>query len=352
VPFYYTIDSSKPSGRRTAARLLALREQLDKEVPERSLTQTLNLATWNIREFDSTKYGTRTDESLSYIAEIVSRFDLVAVQEVHEDLTALRRLCRILGSSWDYVHTDTTRGTRGNRERMAFLYDKRKVRFGGLVGELVLPPRLRRGKGYVPELQFARTPFIAGFQVGWFRFMLCTVHIVWGGSKKESPGRVREIRELAKFLKARATDKTAWSRNLVLLGDFNIFNVGDATFRAITDQGFVVPPEIQQLPSNVDQSRHYDQIAFMTRRRQDLAGLEAGVFDFYRTLYREEDEKTYARHMGTGYRQTKEGEPRSAKSRRTYYRAWRTFQMSDHLPMWVQLKIDFGTEYLRKKARK
>jgi len=24
----------------------------------------------------------------------------------------------------------------------------------------------------------------------------------------------------------------------------------------------------------------------------------------------------------------------------SYYKRWRTYQMSDHLPMWVQLKID------------
>jgi hypothetical protein len=28
------------------------------------------------------------------------------------------------------------------------------------------------------------------------------------------------------------------------------------------------------------------------------------------------------------------------------YSGWRTYQMSDHLPMWVELQIDFGEEYL------
>jgi hypothetical protein len=31
-----------------------------------------------------------------------------------------------------------------------------------------------------------------------------------------------------------------------------------------------------------------------------------------------------------------------------YYRStWRTYQMSDHLPMWVALKIDFAEQYLQ-----
>jgi hypothetical protein len=28
------------------------------------------------------------------------------------------------------------------------------------------------------------------------------------------------------------------------------------------------------------------------------------------------------------------------------YSTWRTYQMSDHLPMWVELHIDFTQEYL------
>ena len=29
--------------------------------------------------------------------------------------------------------------------------------------------------------------------------------------------------------------------------------------------------------------------------------------------------------------------------------SWRTFQMSDHLPLWVELKIDFSDQYLKKQ---
>jgi len=71
----------------------------------------------------------------------------VAIQEVREDLSAIEQLKYILGDeSWDYILTDVTEGRRGNRERMAFLYDAKKVRFGGLAGEIVLPEgRARTG---------------------------------------------------------------------------------------------------------------------------------------------------------------------------------------------------------------
>ncbi len=39
-----------------------------------------------------------------------------------------------------------------------------------------------------------------------------------------------------------------------------------------------------------------------------------------------------------------------AKSKKVKYytNTWRTFQMSDHYPLWVELKIDFSKDYLKK----
>lgn len=352
MPFYYTIDNTKKSGRRTGAKLLELRHHLDQQIPQRTHNDTLLLATWNIREFDSSKYGNRFDESLFYLAEIVSRFDLVAIQEVREDLQALENLTRILGGWWRYLFTDVTEGSRGNRERMAFLYDSRKVRSGGLAGEIVLPAKKKKGKPYQPVLQFARSPYIAGFKSGWFQFMLATVHILYGKAVAEDPRRVHEIQELAKFLRKRANEKTAWRNNLILVGDFNIFNIKDATFEALTDNGFVIPEQIQKLPSNAPRNKHYDQIAFILQRKMNLKQIKAGVFNFFDTVYREEDEKEYIPEMGDAYYKTGKGKKRDEKKRRAYYKAWRTFQMSDHLPMWVELKIDFGEEYLKAKSKK
>jgi hypothetical protein len=143
--FYDQIDRGTEEGKRTAARLLNLRTALEQEIPKRNIGGTLLLATWNIREFDSPSYGDRKDEPLYYIAEIIDHFDLVAVQEVRDNLDALERLMDFLGSWWKYVLTDVTEGDPGNRERMAFLYDSRKVRFGGLAGEVVIPVVKTRG---------------------------------------------------------------------------------------------------------------------------------------------------------------------------------------------------------------
>lgn len=352
MPFYSKIDGRTETGQRTAKRLLELKAALASSgIPKRRVDGNLLLATWNIREFGKSKFGLRSYESLHYIAEIIDHFDLIAVQEVRDDLTILNRLINILGSWWKVLLTDVTEGRPGNRERMAFLYDSRKLSFGGLAGEIVLPPAAKKGGGYLAADQLARTPYMVGFRAGWFKFTICTTHILYGDSVKNDPRRVQEIRELAAFLAARASETHAWAKNMIILGDFNIFAPKDATMSAIRDAGFVIPPQLESLPSNALKNKHYDQIGFIAPSITDRLDLcSAGVFDLFQTLYTVEDEQIYASSMGNGYENLKDGRPRDDAQKRRYYRDWRTYQMSDHLPMWIELDTDFSQQYLSHKA--
>src|SRR5215831_3177815 len=128
MPYYKGLFDSfsggqdSPARRRAAAGLLSLRRRLRKEIPPRTVEETLLLATWNLREFGRNKmYGPRLDESIQYIAEIINHFDLVAVQEVKENLADLKRLVKVLGTWWEYIVTDVVAGKAGNTERIAFL---------------------------------------------------------------------------------------------------------------------------------------------------------------------------------------------------------------------------------------
>jgi endonuclease/exonuclease/phosphatase family metal-dependent hydrolase len=362
MPFYYKLDRNTPAGRRTAENLLLLRERLatnedgTPNIPKRTIDETLLFATWNIREFDSSKYGDRSEESIYYIAEIISHFDIVAIQEVNADLAALERLMQVLGSWWRYLITDVTEGSSGNQERAALVYDSRKVKYGGLAGEIVIPPIKKRGKPVEPANQLSRTPFVCGFQAGWLKFMVCTVHIYYGKSVAEDPKRVEEIQVLSSFLANRVKDKHAWCQNLALVGDFNIFNTEDATFKAITDAGFYIPPQFKEVTSNAAGGKHFDQMGFISRAydeavvRERIKGFKAGVFDFFKYVYTDKDESIYAAEIGPAYSEKSNGEKRTERDSRNYYRQWRTFQMSDHFPMWIELDVDFGKDYLGKIA--
>ncbi len=350
MPYYASLrKESESTRRRVAEGLIRLRRAFrESGIPPRTINGDLLIASWNIREFDSAKGGPRTVDALYFIAEVISHFDLVAVQEVREDLTALDCVQSILGGWWKYVVTDVTEGTAGNGERMAFLYDSRKVSFGGLAGELVLPPG-RDGQ----TLQFARTPFVCGFKTGWAKIDLCTVHLYFGEHKPLDPRRLQEVRNLAKFLARRARARAQPARpdgkvtlvrntgpdNLILLGDFNIFDPSDATLKAITDEGFVIPSALRKRGgSNLAQDRFYDQIAIWRGQRFD-EGEHGGVFDYYGAVFRDEDEKVYAPLMQP---------TRSGKTPR--YSEWKTYQMSDHLVLWAAFKVDFADPYLEELA--
>lgn len=309
--------------------LLKLRSGLVKHLPERTMNESLLIASWNIREFAyKNKGGARLVDPYFYIAEVIGYFDLVAVQEVRGDLGALNQVLRILGSNWQCIFTDVASfQDGGNGERMAFIFDSRKVKLSGLTGEIVLPST---------NIGFARTPFMVGFKAGWTDFVLTTVHIYYGKGVAVDERRLAEIQKLAKFIKERSEEDTAVTKNWILLGDFNIFNRDDVTFKALTDVGFKIHEKLQRIPgSNVAKNKHYDQIAFKVNELELQTKEQAGVFDFFNFVFTLDDEESY----------------KDLNKTTLSYKTWRTFQMSDHLPMWVNLKIDYSDDYLKTKLK-
>lgn len=340
MPYYHPIKkiADAQERQRTIDNLLRLRKQLDRDIPAKTATETLLLATWNIREFGDN----RRTESLYYIAEIISRFNLIAIQEVSANLKGLESLLKILGHGWDYIVTDSTEGTAGGGERTAFIYDRNKIFFRNLAGEIVLPPNMLIQE----ETQFARTPYCVAFQAGWFKFHLTTVHIYYGKSSGVDPRRVKEIETIAKFLTKRGKKEDT---SYILLGDFNIPKCGDATMKALEDNGFHIPDCIKEHPTDLGHSKHYDQIAFNLKLDRNMTIFsekqqKAGAFDFTQSVYTKEEAGIYSQYFDEKYRVG-----RSDKEIEKYYLSkWRTFQMSDHLPLWVELKIDFSDQYLNK----
>src|SRR5690606_16394183 len=133
---------------------------------------------WQAGAQDSPK---RDWTALLCIAEVLSRFDVIAVQEVRDNLKALRHLLKIMGRHWAFLMTDVTLGAAGNGERMAFLYDTRRVKPSGLAGELVVPAEWLAS--VAPDAltrQFARTPYAVSFQAGADTFILVTLHVLFG----------------------------------------------------------------------------------------------------------------------------------------------------------------------------
>jgi len=364
------LGQEKGAAERCAQRLLAIRRRLA-PIRKRRSDSSLLLATWNIRDFDSNKfkYGPRRPETFYYLAEMIACFDLVALQEVNRDLRALETLVGILGREWDYIATDTTEGPGGNEERMAFVYNTEKVWFRKVAGEVVLPEgQLVVSRKRVKPLkeqpeaeptfaeakqQFARSPFLVAFQSGWFRFSLCTVHIYYGkDSGEELKRRIAEIERLVAFFadrqdKASKQEKDRFGavENYILLGDFNVVSPEHRTMTALKSRGFTVPAAIDGGKVRDEDDHFYDQIAVrvMEPRFKVVGG---GMIDMFADVFRDDDEDRaiYAAHIPK--KDTEAKEQFKAKTAEALYRKWRTWQMSDHSPLWIEIETDFADHYL------
>lgn len=368
-------DTAETARVRCAERLLAIRESLD-DLRSRKSDGSLLLATWNIRDFDSNKFGFgfRLPETFFYIAEIISCFDLVALQEINRDLSALNRVMEILGREWDYIVTDTTEGRGGNSERMAFVYNTEKVWFRKIAGEVVLPsgqlvvPReMVRPPAEQPEAaraietppvvgqQFARTPFLVAFQSGWFRFSLCTVHIYYGAESGEQlERRIAEIKRLVKFFADRQDDENRQERdrfgvveNYILLGDFNVVSPDHRTMQALKSEGFVVPAAIDGDAVREEGEHFYDQIAVRVKdERFDVAG--GGMVRIFKDVFRDNAADRAIYDSALPERDPEEESEHTATTRAALYRKWRTWQMSDHQPLWIEIRTDYAEHYLKR----
>lgn len=334
MAFYKTLNSEElyPPGREApgqagwiADRLLRLRALLGAEIRFRRRPNSLIIGSWNIRHFDGGR--PRLPESYHYIAEIIDHFDICAIQEV-KGIEPVRRLVSLLGPNWDFFVNDSSGKGRGNHERMAFLFDRNRIRFRNLIGELV-PPR-----GALPGGEnVGRTPFFAAFQCGWFRFTLCSAHIVFT-EVEGRPLREDEIRVVANILADRAeeTDEVH-----VFLGDMNIERRDDAGFQALVENGFLAP---DVGPTSLSGDKHYDQIAF-SGRGEKTRMLHHGVVRWHEAVYRADEAEQYEAIA----RRIRGGEPYADWPRE--YPSWRTHEISDHLPVWIELETDYSDDYLR-----
>lgn len=304
-----------------AAELTQLGAAVDAVIPPKT-PDNLLVGSWNLRGFSGVAQTwsaapnskpQRDWRAVASIAQIISRWDVAAIQEVRRDVSALRFLMERLGPHWRVLTSDVTEGDAGNGERLTFIYDTTRVQPSGLVGEIVLPSGFRT----VTATQFARSPYAASFTRNGVEFILTTVHIIWASVSD----RIPEIRAFANWMRDWADRRNDWNDNLLVLGDFNIDRYGNPLYEAFVETGLFPPPELNKLPRTIfddEKSVHfYDQIAWFTTNTNPvtslLSGLEythhGGSFDFPRSVY--------------------PGMPLDKLS-------WR---ISDHYPLWVEFAL-------------
>ena len=299
--------------------LKLLRKRIDEaNIPSSKLDESINLATWNIRHWGQKR---RKKCSLHYIAEILHQFDLISVVELRRNVTELKYVLDLLGDYWDVVFSDYIPDSGGNKERIAYIFDSRAVQFTGMAAETDGPRKKNRNTGvYEPVFSWWRKPYMASFKAGSFDFVALSVHLQWG----TIAGRTRELEELAKWVKSFLKDEYRVDRDVILMGDFNIDSFESDLYKAISQYGLRAPDAIVQssFGSNLAANKRYDQILHHPAQTGSVFTDHGGVLDFYKNSY-------------------KSIPPYKDLSKTEF-----TYELSDHLPLWVQLKTDIADEEL------
>lgn len=303
----------------------ALTTDLAAKIPSKKLDQNLLIATWNIRHFgnltrewysgdgDSPK---RDLHSLLCIAEILKRFDIIAIQEVKSNLRALRDTLKYLGNHWSLILTDVTAGAPGNGERIAYIFDTRRVQLSGLACELVVPEeQLNAIEGDALRKQFARTPYAVSFKSNQHTFILVTAHILYG---KNTAARIPELKAIAGWLADWTSNLNAYHQDMIVLGDFNINVRGDLLDQSFLSEGLYVPPQLQDpsvTRSIFNETKYYDQLAWFrdvsTKKELTMQFINGGNYDFLPF----------------------------ALSNRNLSKRSLSYMISDHYPLWAEFKI-------------
>jgi endonuclease/exonuclease/phosphatase family metal-dependent hydrolase len=218
------------------------------------------------------------------------------------------------------ILTDVTKGDPGNGERLVFLFDTRKVQLSGLACELVVPQeQLARIAPDAFDRQFARTPYAVSFRSAGKTFILVTLHVVYGEKAEE---RIPELKAIADWLAAWASDVNAWDQRLIALGDFNIDRRGDKLYNAFTATGLHAPEDLNRVsrsifsdPEKPNLNKFYDQIAWFTgdeaRPGLSMKYIRGGNFDFTKV----------------------------ALKSRNLTKSQLSWRISDHYPLWAEFSV-------------
>lgn len=219
------------------------------------------LGSFNIRKLGSA--SGRSEETWAFLADVCRRFDLLAVQEIMDDLSGLRELKERMGPEFALVVSDQTGvfpGERGLGERLGFIYrwdtvermemasdisyDRTKLidsiarnwdTLGEDMGEY--PRELaeyedgkRSRKPGAPKLtfflSFIRQPYCVAFRIAGpegakpYEFMAVNAHLLFGDTLRD---RRLEFEGLIDWLMSRLEEDTeAYYPDLILMGDLNL----------------------------------------------------------------------------------------------------------------------------------
>lgn len=224
------------------------------------------LGSFNIRKLG--RADKRSANTWKFLAHVCKHFDLLAVQEIMDDLEGFDKLVNLMGSTFHTVVSDQTGafpGERGLGERLGFIYNPAIVQRGNVVSDIsfdrskllktlvdhhevlieTITPYLQyldahkvweqTRTGTEPKapkvelpvfLTFIRQPFCASFHIVGhpdtepYKIMAVNAHLYFGDSVSD---RRQEFDALMEWVLARVkTGDEPYYPNFILMGDLNL----------------------------------------------------------------------------------------------------------------------------------
>ena len=241
------------------------------------------LGTFNIRKLGGKEK--RSDQSWHFLKTTLKQFDLIAIQEVMDDIEGLEHLKNLLADDYGLVVSDVTGvkpGAQGNAERLAFIFNWTRIKRTALASDITydrtviannlfehraqfttaqeehisklakweekVKAKKKAGKRAPSKptielprfVTFIRQPHYVSFKIEGkgnaapYQFLVVNAHLLYGNNKKE---REWEFMALIEWLTVRAKQADRlYHPNLLLLGDCNLdFDSSITTMRDQTD---------------------------------------------------------------------------------------------------------------------
>ena len=380
----------------TAAEWKLIRAKLEADpvrygLPQREYGSVL-LGSFNIRKLGSSR--SRSPDTWEFLADVCRSFDLLAVQEIMDDLSGLRRLMSLLGPEFSMVVSDLTGvfpGEPGLGERLGFIYrwntvermevasdvtyDRTKIvdsiadNYEAFIGDL--GPYSKRLADYrsgtrrtKPRLKlsvflsFIRQPFCVAFRIPGhpgtrpYEFMAVNAHLFFGNYIDD---RRQEFNALVDWIMHRfKTQSHAYYPNFILMGDLNLDYNNPATDRAriegrikslngeldganVNFPFLDVHPEREEVfRTNARMSETFDQIGLFNRDSRLPTYMDNATMG---TEARGPDYGVF--EFGNLFSEAILERPYAdlPSDERSDFTARFEHKVSDHLPLWVRLPL-------------
>ncbi|WP_064580190.1 endonuclease/exonuclease/phosphatase family protein [Streptobacillus moniliformis] len=227
-----------------------------------------------IASFNTLKLGENKKDWKS-LAKIVSKFDIIAMQEVMNEkgINNLRNeVEKFTNEKWGYIISDIPVGTKDYKEYYGVLFRRKKVDSIKSMGIY------KDGK----SKDFIRDPFGVLIRSNNFDFVLISAHSIFGKNKLEREIEASRYHKVYKYFMNKAKEE-----DVILLGDFNL-SANSKAFKYFKDT-YNVKEVFNSIKNKTTMSskglaNSYDNAFFNRNNLKEYTG-RYGVYDYTKNNY-------------------------------------------------------------------